>query len=64
MSELYITLVIVGPMIFIAMLAIFGLLPSRGLPDPIILINLIVLLVIPVLSILFILLLDSHVEKT
>ena len=62
MAELYITLVVVGPIIFIVMLAIFGLLPTGGgLPDPIFLINLIVFLGIPVLSVVFILLLDSVV---
>ncbi|MGH2638472.1 MAG: type II secretion system F family protein, partial [Rhabdochlamydiaceae bacterium] len=62
-AELYITLVVVGPVIFIVMLAIFGLLPSGGLPDPVLLINLIVFFWIPVLSILMILLLDSLVGK-
>ncbi len=64
MAELYITLVVVGPIIFIVMLSIFGLLPTGGLPDPILLINLIVFLGIPVLSIFFILLLDTVVGKT
>ena len=64
MAELYITLVVVGPIIFIVMLSIFGLLPTGGgLPDPIFLINLIVFLGIPVLSVVFILLLDSVVGK-
>ena len=62
MAELYITLVVVGPIIFIVMLSIFGLLPTGGgLPDPILLINIIVFLGIPVLSVVFILLLDSVV---
>jgi archaeal flagellar protein FlaJ len=64
MAELYITLVVVGPIIFIVMLAIFGLLPTGGLPDPIFLINLIVFIGIPVLSVVFILLLDSVVTKS
>jgi flagellar protein FlaJ len=64
MAELYITLVVVGPIIFIVMLAIFGLLPSGGLPSPVSIINLIVFIGIPVLSIMFILLLDSAVTKT
>lgn len=64
MAELYITLVVVGPIIFIVMLSIFGLLPTGGLPNPILLINIIVFLGIPVLSIVFILLLDSVVGKT
>jgi hypothetical protein len=64
MAELYITLVVVGPIIFIVMLAIFGLLPNGGLPDPIFLINLIVFIGIPVLSVVFILLLDSVVTKS
>ena len=64
MAELYITLVVVGPIIFIVMLSIFGLLPAGGLPSPILLINIIVFLGIPVLSAVFILLLDSIVGKT
>lgn len=64
MAELYITLVVVGPIIFIVMLSIFGILPNGGLPNPILLINVIVFLGIPVLSIAFILLLDSTVGKT
>lgn len=64
MAELYITLVVVGPIIFIVMLSIFGLLPTGGLPSPILLINIIVFLGIPVLSAVFILLLDSIVGKT
>jgi flagellar protein FlaJ len=63
MAELYITLVVVGPIIFIVMLSIFGLLPTGGLPDPIFLINLIVFLGIPVISVVFIILLDSVVGK-
>ncbi len=64
MAELYITLVVVGPIIFIVMLAIFGLLPTGGLPDPIFLINLIVFIGIPVLSVVFIILLDSVVGQS
>ena len=64
MAELYITLVVVGPIIFIVMLAIFGLLPTGGLPDPVLLINLIVFLGIPVLSAVMLILLDSTVERT
>jgi flagellar protein FlaJ len=63
MAELYITIVVVGPIIFIVMMAIFGLLPAGGLPDPISIINLIVFIGIPVLSVMFILLLDSVVSK-
>ena len=63
MAELYITLVVVGPIIFIVMMAIFGLLPSSNLPPPILIINLIVFLGIPVLSVMFVLLLDSVVSK-
>jgi archaeal flagellar protein FlaJ len=64
MAELYITLVVVGPIIFIVMMAIFVLLPSsKNLPNPILIINLIVFLGIPVLSVMFILLLDSVVSK-
>ena len=63
MAELYITLVVVGPIIFIVMMAIFGILPAGGLPDPISVINLIVFIGIPVLSIMFVLLLDSAVSK-
>jgi flagellar protein FlaJ len=63
MAELYITIVVVGPIIFIVMMAIFGLLPSGGLPDPISIINLIVFIGIPALSVMFILLLDTVVSK-
>ncbi len=63
MAELYITLVVVGPIIFIIMMTIFSLLPSAHLPSPILVINLIVFLGIPVLSMMFVLLLDSVVSK-
>jgi len=63
MAELYITLVVVGPIIFIVMMAIFGLLPAGGLPNPISIINLIVFIGIPILSMMFVLLLDSVVAK-
>ncbi len=64
MAELYITLVVVGPIIFIVMLAIFAVLPvGHKLPNPILLINLIVFIGIPVLSVMFVLLLDSVVSK-
>jgi hypothetical protein len=55
--------VVVGPIIFIVMLSIFGLLPRGGLPDPIFLINLIVFIGIPVISVVFVILLDSVVAK-
>jgi flagellar protein FlaJ len=64
LAELYITLVVVGPIIFIVMLAIFGLLPTGGLPNPIFLINLIVFIGIPILSIVFIVILDSAVGRS
>jgi hypothetical protein len=64
MAELYITLVVVGPIIFIVMLAIFALLPnSKKLPAPISLINLVVFIGVPVLSVMFVLMLDSVVSK-
>ena len=64
MAELYITLVVVGPIIFVVMLAIFSILPTgHKLPDPIVLINLLVFIGIPVLSVMFLLLLDSVVSK-
>lgn len=63
MAELYITLVVVGPIIFIVMMAIFGLLPAGGLPNPVFVINLIVFIGIPALSVMMILLLDSVVTK-
>ena len=63
MAELYITLVVVGPIIFIVMMAIFGILPAGGLPNPISIINLLVFIGIPVLSVMFVLLLDSVVAK-
>lgn len=64
MAELYITLVVVGPIIFIVMLSIFGLLPSGGLPNPILLINVIVFLGIPSLSVVVLILLDAVAGKT
>ena len=64
MAELYITLVVVGPIIFIVMLAIFGLLPAGGLPDPVSLIDLIVFVGIPMLSLVMLILLDSTVGGT
>jgi archaeal flagellar protein FlaJ len=63
MAELYITVVVVGPIIFIVMMAIFGLLPAGGLPNPISIINLLVFIGVPVLSVMFVLLLDSVVSK-
>lgn len=64
MSELYITLVVVGPIIFIVMLTIFIFLPtSSTLPSPTILINILVFLGIPSISSAFILLLDSMVGR-
>jgi archaeal flagellar protein FlaJ len=63
MAELYITLVVVGPIIFIVMMAIFGLLPAGGLPDPVLVINIIVFIGIPALSIMMLILLDTAVGK-
>jgi len=63
MAELYITLAVVGPIIFIIMMVIFSLLPASHLPSPILVINLIVFIGIPVLSVMFVLLLDSIVSK-
>jgi hypothetical protein len=63
MAELYITLVVVGPIIFIVMMAIFGLLPAGGLPDPVLVINIIVFLGIPSLSTMMLILLDTAVGK-
>lgn len=64
MAELYITLVVVGPIIFVVMLAIFSILRTKGnLPDPIMLINILVFVGIPALSVMFVLLLDSVVSK-
>lgn len=64
LAELYITLVVVGPIIFIVMMSIFGLLPEGGLPDPVTVINVMVFFAIPLFSVMFILLLDSVVTKT
>jgi archaeal flagellar protein FlaJ len=64
MSELYITLVVVGPIIFIVMLTIFIFLPTTGtLPSPTILINILVFIGIPSISVGFTLLLDSMVSR-
>ena len=61
MAELYITLVVVGPIIFIVMLTIFIFLPNSvgSLPSPAVLINVLVFIGIPALSAMFALLLDS-----
>ncbi len=65
MAELYITLVVVGPIIFIVMLTIFTILPmaSSHLPAPTGLINLLVFLGIPAISVVFIIILDSMVNR-
>ena len=65
MAELYITLVVVGPIIFIVMLTIFTILPTATtyLPNPTGLINLLVFLGIPAISIIFIIILDSMVNR-
>ncbi|MHB8702154.1 MAG: type II secretion system F family protein [Nitrososphaerales archaeon] len=63
LAEMYITLVVVGPIIFIVMMSIFGLLPSGGLPDPILLINIIVFIGVPVIAVVFLLILDSTVSN-
>jgi Flp pilus assembly protein TadB len=68
-AELYVTLVVVGPIIFIVMLTIFLFLPSSSsgaalsLPDPTLLINVLVFMGIPVISVIFLLILDSMVNK-
>jgi|GEM_PF-857467 Flp pilus assembly protein TadB len=68
-AELYVTLVVVGPIIFIVMLTIFLFLPSsssgigQSLPDPTLMINVIIFMGIPVLSVIFLLILDSMVNK-
>lgn len=64
LAELYITLVVIGPIIFVVMMSIFALLPEGGLPNPVSIINLIVLLVIPLFSTMFLLLLDSVIGKS
>jgi archaeal flagellar protein FlaJ len=65
MAELYITLVVVGPIIFIVMLTIFTILPTANsyLPNPTGLINLLVFLGIPAISVVFIIILDSMVNR-
>ncbi len=62
MAELYITLVVVGPIIFIVMLAIFTILPTKLL-SPVILINILVFVGIPSISVSFALFLDSMVSR-
>lgn len=64
MAELYITVVVVGPIIFIVMFAIFSVLPGgKHEINPVSFINLIVFIGVPVLSVMFVLLLDSAVAK-
>lgn len=64
MAELYITIVVVGPIIFIIILTIFTILPTSGaVPSPIGLINLIVFLGIPAVSAVFMIILDSMVAR-
>jgi flagellar protein FlaJ len=61
-AELYITAVVVGPIIFIVMMSVFGLLPAGGLPNPVLLINIIVFVGVPVLAVVFLIILDSTVS--
>jgi flagellar protein FlaJ len=65
MAELYITLVVVGPVIFIVMLTIFTILPSStsSLPNPSGLINLLIFIGIPAISAVFVIILDSMVNR-
>lgn len=63
MAELYITLVVVGPIIFIVMLSILQLLPYSGSLPSIPIINALVFIGIPVISIGFALMLDSMVSR-
>ena len=64
MAELYITLVVVGPIIFIVMLTIFTILPSSGnIPSPVLLINILIFIGIPSISVAFTLFLDSMVGR-
>jgi Flp pilus assembly protein TadB len=63
MAELYITLVVVGPIIFIVMLSILQLLPYSGSLPTIQAINALVFVGIPVISIGFSLVLDSMVQR-
>ncbi len=63
MAELYITLVVVGPIIFIVMLSILQLLPYSGSLPSIQIINALVFVGIPVISVGFTLILDSMVQR-
>ncbi|MGI0084620.1 MAG: type II secretion system F family protein, partial [Nitrososphaerales archaeon] len=63
MAELYITLVVVGPIIFIVMLSILQLLPYSGSLPSIPIINALVFVGIPAISIGFVLMLDSMVSR-
>ena len=63
MAELYITLVVVGPIIFIVMLSILQLLPYSGSIPTIPIINAVVFVGIPVISVGFTLMLDSMVSR-
>ncbi len=63
MAELYITLVVVGPIIFIVMLSILQLLPYAGSLPSIQIINALVFVGIPSISIGFTLSLDSMIQR-
>jgi archaeal flagellar protein FlaJ len=66
MAELFISLVVVGPIIFIIMLVIIEILPGKTgfLPPAPLMINALVFIAIPAMSLFFIVLLDSTIQNT
>jgi Type II secretion system (T2SS), protein F len=65
-AEMYITLVVVGPIIFVVLLSVLGFLPTPGLsnlPPIFLLINIVVFVGIPTISAVFLILLDSMSRK-
>jgi archaellum biogenesis protein FlaJ (TadC family) len=63
-SEVYIALVVVGPIIFIILISILSLLTTQGIGIPsTVLMNLIVFIGVPVMSVFFLVMLDSQVNK-
>jgi archaeal flagellar protein FlaJ len=65
MAELYISLVVVMPIFFIVMFVIFQLLPTvTTLPPATLLTNVLLFIGVPVVSVVFIVILDSIIQRT
>lgn len=65
MAELYISLVVVMPIFFVVMFVIFQLLPKVAtLPPATLMTNLVIFIGVPVVSAVFVIILDSMVQST